>query len=141
MGYKNQDEAKVYYKEYYKKNKNKIKVYQKKYSKKNKEKIIIRRKKWAKANKDVIYANVRKRKNKNYKLIRKIKLDSGCEICGYNKHHVALDFDHLDRKTKITSVGQMVNFSWKRIQKEINKCRILCANCHRIETYKQIKVD
>ena len=76
--------------------------------------------------------------NREKKLLRvnQIKLKRGCEICGYNKHAVALDFDHINRETKFKSVSQMFTCSWERIQKEIDKCRVLCANCHRIETYK-----
>lgn len=53
--------------------------------------------------------------------------------CGEN-HPAALDFDHLvDKKM---SVCKMVHYgySWASIKKEIAKCQVLCANCHRKKT-------
>ncbi len=57
-----------------------------------------------------------------------------CQHCGYNKHHSALDFHHKDKNKKELNLSQVGNFGWgkQRILKEINKCIILCANCHRI---------
>lgn len=68
-------------------------------------------------------------------LIDKIKLDSGCSLCGYNAHAVALDFDHLNPKEKEFTIGtKYCHKPWIEILKEIQKCRVLCANCHRVET-------
>ena len=74
------------------------------------------------------------------KKIDKIKLKAGCQICGYAKHPAALSFDHIDPSTKYkTRSGKKVNvadmvkggrYAWKTIAEEINKCRILCMNCH-----------
>lgn len=46
-----------------------------------------------------------------------------------------LDFHHLDAKKKFKSVSNMVRYGYslKRILKEIAKCIVLCANCHRKE--------
>ena len=70
--------------------------------------------------------------------INAIKLELGCEICGYNEHVAALDFDHLDPSKKEFNIGVAAQESkgWGRIQAEIEKCRVLCANCHRIHTYE-----
>ncbi len=49
---------------------------------------------------------------------------------------IVLEFDHL--KDKEYNVADMVGkFGWDRIKKEINKCQVLCANCHRRKTYLQ----
>lgn len=55
-----------------------------------------------------------------------------CQVCGENTS-VCLDFHHLDPKIKDLNLGKIKNwgYSIKRIQSEINKCIILCANCHR----------
>jgi len=60
----------------------------------------------------------------------------GCSNCGYNKHPQALHFHHIDPDGKTMGVSRMVqnSFSWDRILKEIDKCELLCANCHSIET-------
>ena len=55
-----------------------------------------------------------------------------CEKCGYNKCNGALEFHHLNPQEKdfsISSTGTTKSFD--RIKKELDKCIILCANCHR----------
>jgi hypothetical protein len=45
-----------------------------------------------------------------------------------------LDFHHRDRATKTIAVSMMPNSGWRleRVREEIEKCDLLCANCHRI---------
>lgn len=64
--------------------------------------------------------------------------DKSCTICGISDIRV-LDFDHVDPKTKEFSVAKGLSnlYTWDRIIVEIGKCRILCANCHRIVTSGQ----
>ena len=64
--------------------------------------------------------------------------DKACESCGISDLRV-LDFDHLDPKTKIFNIAQAIThcYAWQVIMEEINKCRILCSNCHRIRTAEQ----
>ena len=58
-------------------------------------------------------------------------------MCGYDKAPEALDFDHIDPALKSKNVGQLISSgSITNIFIEIRKCRILCANCHRIETVR-----
>jgi hypothetical protein len=70
----------------------------------------------------------------NIKLIHNEKLKRGCACCGYNASAYALDFDHIDASTKICDVARMATRNLDKIQKEIAKCQVLCANCHRIKT-------
>ena len=72
-----------------------------------------------------------------------IKLQIGCMECGYRDAPEALQFDHIDPDNKAANVGQLVSEgrSIEAIQEEINKCRVLCANCHAIHTKRQIKID
>lgn len=85
----------------------------------------------------------RKRRLEIVKIIQKIKLDNWCKICWYNKSPFSLHFDHRDRKTKTNNIGTMVwNWNWlKIIMKEIDKCDILCANCHWEKTNKEIEIE
>lgn len=55
-----------------------------------------------------------------------------CERCGYRRCLEALDFHHLDPAQKdfgISSRGY--TRSWDKVREELDKCIMLCANCHR----------
>lgn len=75
-------------------------------------------------------------KQQHKKRLAEIKEASGCVDCGI-KNHIVLDFDHL--RDKKYNVSQMVRdgFPWKQIKKEIEKCEVVCANCHRIRNYER----
>jgi maltoporin len=61
-----------------------------------------------------------------------------CVDCG-ETDIITFDFDHKDESNKEHNIGSMVRdcYSWKNILKEIEKCEIRCANCHRKRTAKQ----
>ncbi len=55
-----------------------------------------------------------------------------CIRCGYNKYIEVLEFHHKDPKQKLFRIGQRgLTRSWERVKREIEKCDLLCANCHR----------
>ena len=72
-------------------------------------------------------------------LINNLKLERGCVDCGYNGHHIALDFDHLPRYDKVKDIARMCanNSSLDKILEEISKCEVVCAGCHRIRTWER----
>lgn len=73
-----------------------------------------------------------------YLAVNAYKTAKGCENCGYAEDPVALDFDHIDPKGKIDKVSYLLrNASLERVWAEIAKCRVLCANCHRIWTHRK----
>jgi len=52
--------------------------------------------------------------------------------CGYNKCLEALEFHHRNPSEKEFNVSSKGHSrSWERVKKEIEKCDLLCANCHR----------
>lgn len=57
-----------------------------------------------------------------------------CVDCGEDDP-IVLDFDHVSDE-KSTEVSSMVHtgYSWSRIKAEIDKCEVVCANCHRRRT-------
>lgn len=69
-----------------------------------------------------------KKKAKNYV----DSLKTSCSICS-EKETCCLDFHHLDPDTKLRSVSNMVASGCNKqsILKEINKCVLVCSNCHR----------
>ena len=78
-----------------------------------------------------------KTKQQYKKRLIEIKQSSGCTDCG-ETNHIVLDFDHL--KDKKYNISRMIHdgFSWAAIKKEIAKCEVVCANCHRIRTHDRL---
>ena len=80
-----------------------------------------------------------------------INLEHRCEVCGFGKHkyakkwrkHVAmlLEFDHIDPATKLYNVGEMAQYAWHVIRREIRKCRVVCKVCHCKHTGNQNRKD
>ncbi len=88
-------------------------------------------------NKDAYKARAYAAKKAVRDLIRSEK-NRPCMDCGNVFHFSAMDFDHRAPKEKRFSIG-----AWGRpqsaihkVRAEIAKCDVVCANCHRIRTYK-----
>lgn len=79
------------------------------------------------------------------KLKRKLVdlLGGQCIDCGYSAHLAALDFDHVDPKTKKFMIGEELGnpYRYYDLLEEIKKCVIRCANCHRIKTHPEYIED
>lgn len=89
--------------------------HQSKHYNKNKEKYFEREKGYVKIKQDKI--NV-------------LKSECGCKKCGDKRYYV-LNFHHIDPSKKEFGVSNYLNrVSWGVIEKEIEKCIILCSNCH-----------
>jgi len=103
----------------------------KKYRQSKKGKLMFQKanRKWYFKNKKK-HAQIRiKNHQKNKTILHEIKIN-GCAICGYNKCDAALDFHHVnpeDKKFEIIA-DSITN---KNFIAELNKCILLCANCHR----------
>jgi hypothetical protein len=59
-----------------------------------------------------------------------------CMRCEFIGPAVCYDFHHRDRTTKKVEISRMRKGSWKAAVNELNKCDLLCANCHRIVEYE-----
>lgn len=70
---------------------------------------------------------MRARKRVKYKAI--MYKGGKCEDCGYNNIKI-LQFHHRDPLTKKFTVGAMRYRTWEVMKKEIDKCDLLCPNCH-----------
>jgi hypothetical protein len=68
--------------------------------------------------------------------IGRYKLEHGCSICGYNEHPSALCFHHLDPEEKEFTIGSNIHLPWEILLSEIEKCEVLCMNCHAVEHSK-----
>ena len=63
-----------------------------------------------------------------------------CIDCGNSYPPYVMDFDHRNKDEKIGSVARLIHNGWSktRLLTEIKKCDLVCANCHRIRTYKRL---
>lgn len=70
---------------------------------------------------------------------RAIKYKGGkCERCTYSKSYRALVFHHIDPSQKDFQLSGMHTRSWEVITKELDKCMLLCSNCH-MEVHEEIE--
>lgn len=53
-----------------------------------------------------------------------------CAVCKYTKCQSALVFHHLNPEEKEFGIGSNYNKAWITIKKELDKCMLLCQNCH-----------
>jgi len=95
----------------------------------NKPPDIKRQEEKEKSRKNVIA--VKKRRNKLKEMAIEYKGGS-CEKCGYNRCPRALEFHHLDPTQKDFGIGYKgYTRSWEKVKEELDKCIMVCANCHR----------
>ena len=63
-----------------------------------------------------------------------------CQKCGYNKSNSALVFHHLNPEKKEFGIASSKKSSWNKTKKELDKCLLLCQNCH-MEEHEQSFLD
>lgn len=75
---------------------------------------------------------LKRRKMNNKTIISNYKINHGCCKCGYSKCCEALHLHHNDPKDKTNDICRMIKqgYSIKRIYAEMDKCIVICANCH-----------
>ena len=57
-------------------------------------------------------------------------LGGKCISCGYCKSPHALTFHHKRREEKYKDVSSMLDYSWAKLSFELDRCELLCFNCH-----------
>ena len=93
-------------------------------------------------------------KDRRLHWLRKYKKYNGCANCGYDKHPLALDLAHIDQMSKHSGAkwgaGSGISKLYVKIYRdkqknaqalknliaEVRKCKVLCKNCHVIETFE-----
>ena len=80
------------------------------------------------------------RRHLNRLKYEEFKVGKKCLLCNEN-HPACLDFHHKDGTKKSDRISKMVGrVPWKRLLEEIEKCDILCANCHRKLHYPEERI-
>jgi len=92
------------------------------------------RKMWYEKNKENRKKQIKSRKISIKDHLKKYKEENKCEVC-LEDHYSALDFHHVGTKKYLVSKMANDGYSINSIMKEVEKCKLLCANCHRIEHY------
>lgn len=65
--------------------------------------------------------------------IRAIGYKGGrCSRCGGVFHPAVYDFHHVTPLEKDANPGELMGRNWDKVQAELDKCVLLCANCHRL---------
>ena len=83
------------------------------------------------------YHKQQKRIIKNKQFIYDYLKNNPCKECGESRV-VCLDFNHLENKNFGISDGVNKGYSLNKLKEEIKKCEVLCSNCHRVFTSKQL---
>ena len=91
------------------------------------------------------YSRTRERQlahRKRYRLefvewYRQLKSGRPCADCGGIFHHAAMTWDHLPGVTKVADLSTFLSRHRSRrlVLAEINKCELVCANCHAVRTF------
>jgi hypothetical protein len=77
--------------------------------------------------------NNQRYRHRNREMVIEYLLDHPCVDCGISDPLV-LEFDHMDNKIMDVSSLAGSSVAWKRVEAEIAKCVVRCANCHRKRT-------
>lgn len=88
--------------------------------------------------KEKYYQRTNRRRTELSRKIWDIKEASGCIDCGEKYPHFMLEFDHLPGYEKINSPAYLArSYTLEKAMQEIEKCEIVCANCHKIRTWNR----
>lgn len=103
---------------------------------KHRERNREHQRKWYLANKKKQVERTKEVKRQSRDLIRLAKQEGSCKLCGED-HPAVLDFHHRDPKSKSFEIcGSYSTRGRLQILAEIEKCDLICANCHRKLHYK-----
>ena len=77
----------------------------------------------------------RRHRLKRREYIFEYKKQHSCVYCG-ESNPLMLDLDHIDRTTKMGLPANMITsgHKWADVLKEVDKCQVVCANCHRVKS-------
>lgn len=81
----------------------------------------------------------RDRRSSIRKYLQEVRQKNPCADCGENYPYWMMQFDHLPEYEKSFNICTTTHgFSIEAIQNEINKCEVVCANCHANRTHYRV---
>ncbi len=75
--------------------------------------------------------------HKRREYARKMK-DCSCADCGMKYPYYVMDFDHGEDEVKEFGLNSLGRITLSVLKREINKCDVVCANCHRERTERRL---
>lgn len=146
MPHKDPEKRKEYEKEYRQKNKEKMNAYNReqwikhnrteKYKEKYatneeyREKIREKNRQSAKKHREKRTETQKLKRQERRKILIE-HLGGKCVGCGTTEK---LQFDHLDRTQKLFNIGKCLDYSFEKLLPEVEKCQLLCYDCHEIKS-------
>lgn len=102
----------------------------------HKEQAAAKAKRWRENNKE--YIKTKQREDKRARKLKAIEYLGGiCNLCKQAYHPAVFEFHHKDPSTKDRDPSKMLQLSWERLTQELDKCLLLCANCHRLTHHEE----
>lgn len=79
--------------------------------------------------------NNKERRQRARKYVKNKKKKSECKECGEDRHPDLLEYHHKNEEQKKAGISELVQLGKpnEKIEEEIKKCELLCANCHRLK--------
>jgi hypothetical protein len=97
-------------------------------------------KRYYEAKKAKYLSQSRAQRQENIQKLNTLKEANPCVDCKVSYPYYVMHFDHIGTAEKAGNVSTMLrNFGWGKVLKEIQKCELVCANCHAIRTWKRIQ--
>lgn len=91
------------------------------------------------ANRQRLIENKRNYRNEIVQWLRKYKESHPCMDCEQYYPYYVMQFDHLPKFKKLYTIADQLTTSPKKLLKEIEKCDLVCANCHAVRSHKRRK--
>jgi hypothetical protein len=103
-----------------------------------KQRAAIRRHYYA--NREMYIQKAQRRRREIKTWLNELKQASPCSDCKINYPYFVMDFDQVGEKEM--EINKLINAgSYKRLEKAIANCELVCANCHRLRTHQRIVVN
>lgn len=76
-------------------------------------------------------------RDQRHRLFIHAQKDRPCLDCGVKYAPWVMDFDHRNPEEKLFNISAKAHYSISKLTREMTKCDLVCANCHRDRTYRQ----
>jgi len=103
----------------------------KKWKENNRKSFLAYQRKYNEGRKEKKKQEAAKKRKEIRLFLHEYKKDKSCEICGYNKVPDILVFHHVDQGQKSFKIAERNSSTVEILKEEIEKCILVCPNCHR----------